>query len=397
MKILYISTLSSEKVVNEIHENTGVNPGYAVQKFSRLIVKGLLKNGADVLAFSNPPITRAISPKLFISMNREVENGVAYKYIPFINLPILKHICVSLYSFFYILFWGLRDRKNKAIICDALSVSACIGALLAAKINGVQIVSVVTDIYDQMLGQDKNGINAFILSIAKRISDWYSSSFDKYILLTEQMNDVVNRYRRPYIVMEALCDINFNISKAASVKKDNPRVVMYAGGLFEQYGLKMLVDGFIKSGVDAKLVLYGSGTYVEELKRVCNKHPNVEFRGVAPNEEVVEQELRASLLVNPRFTTEEFTKYSFPSKNMEYMVSGTPLLTTKLPGMPKDYYPYIYLFEEETVDGYANAIQKALAHTEEELDRLGRSAADFVIQNKNNINQAKRILKLLTP
>ena len=34
------------------------------------------------------------------------------------------------------------------------------------------------------------------------------------------------------------------------------------------------------------------------------------------NDRVVEEQLRATLLVNPRPTTEAFTKYSFPSKNM---------------------------------------------------------------------------------
>ena len=77
------------------------------------------------------------------------------------------------------------------------------------------------------------------------------------------------------------------------------------------------------------------------------------------------------------------------------MVSGTPLLTTKLPGMPKDYYPYIYMFEEETVDGYAEAIRATLSHSEEELKKMGQKAATFVLNNKNNISQGTRILQLL--
>lgn len=395
MKILYISVLSSDKVINRIYEETGVNPGFAVQKFSRLLVKGLVENNADVVAFSNPPITRAISTKLFISMGGETENGVSYKYIPFINFPMLKHICILLYSFFYVFFWGLKDRKNKAVICDILSVSACMGALFATKINGLQSVSVVTDIYGQMTGVKKSGITALISSLASCISNWYSTSFDKYILLTEQMNDIVNPKRRPYMVMEALCDNTFAINNIQKVEKDNPRVVMYAGGLYEKYGLKMLVDGFIASKVDAKLVLYGDGSYVDELKEVCKNHPNVEYRGIAANEEIVEQELKATLLVNPRFTTEEFAKYSFPSKNMEYMVSGTPLLTTKLPGMPKEYYPYVYMFEEESVEGYAAVIRTVLSRSSDELSAMGRKAAEFVLKNKNNISQGARIVKFL--
>lgn len=328
-------------------------------------------------------------------MGHEEENGILYKYIPFINLPIIKHFCVMFYTFCYVFFWGLSHRTEKAIICDVLNVSACMGSLLATKINRIQSVGVVTDIYGMMVDNDKSKVVSFISSCAYRFHNLYVNSFNKYVLLTEQMNKIVNPKCRPYMVMEALCDISVKDKKIEMGEKHSPRTVLYAGGLFEKYGLKMLVEGFIESDVDAHLILFGNGSYVKELKEVCHRYSRVEYRGVVPNEEVVEEELRASLLINPRFSTEEFTKYSFPSKNMEYMVSGTPLLTTKLPGMPQEYYPYVYLFEEETVAGYAEAIRVALSHTEEQLMSFGAKARKFVLESKNNIKQGWRVLELL--
>ena len=171
---------------------------------------------------------------------------------------------------------------------------------------------------------------------------------------------------------------------------------MYAGGLHEKYGLKMLVEGFRKlKRDDIKLVLYGSGPYVDELLQVVKDDVRLEYRGLAPNEEVMREQLKATLLVNPRPTSEEFTQYSFPSKNMEYMSSGTPLLTTKLPGMPKDYNPYVYLFDEESVEGYARTLDKILSLSPEELSDKGVKAKQFVLENKNYVIQAKRILNLI--
>ena len=134
---------------------------------------------------------------------------------------------------------------------------------------------------------------------------------------------------------------------------------------------------------------------MEEYKKLCAVHPNLEYRGVAPNEEIVAEEMKATLLVNPRPTTEEFTKYSFPSKNMEYMASGTPLLTTKLPGMPEEYHQYVYLFEEESVQGYVNALRKVLSLPADTLYVKGEQAKKFVLQNKNYVAQAQRVLGLL--
>lgn len=390
-QILYISALASESRINEECKRTGSNPGFAVQKFSRLLVKGLQANGAQVLAVSNPP--DVAGKKVYVPSVRETEDGVQYRYVPCFNLPILKYLCLFIYTFFYVLFWGMKGRKDKAIVCDVLAVSICMGALFASKINRVKSVAVVTDIYGLMAG---NGSQPLIIRLAAKLNAWYSGSFNKYILLTEQMNDVVNPKGRPYIVMEALCDSSLVSENNEEVEKVHPRTVIYAGGLYEKYGLKMLAEGFTKADIeDAKLVYYGSGSYVDEFKALCKKHPNLEYCGVAPNDVVVAEELKASLLVNPRFTTEKFTKYSFPSKNMEYMASGTPLLTTNLPGMPKEYHPHVFLFKKETVDGYAEAIRSALSHSEKDLISFGRKAREFVLLKKNNVEQGKRILEFI--
>jgi glycosyltransferase involved in cell wall biosynthesis len=113
------------------------------------------------------------------------------------------------------------------------------------------------------------------------------------------------------------------------------------------------------------------------------------------NTEIVDKEMEATLLVNPRPTHEEFVKYSFPSKTMEYMSTGTPVLTTKLPGMPEAYYPHVYFIEQETVDGIIDALRKTLAHSDEALFEKGCKARTFVLESRNNVVQAAKILEML--
>lgn len=392
MYILYISALSSERLVNDIHKKTGHNPGFAVQKFSRLIVKGLLSNGHEAKALTNPPIMRDSSSKLFEFQGTELENGIMYKYAPIINLPFLKQLCSFLYIFFYVLFWGIGNRKEKALLCDVLNISGSTAALWASKLNGIKSVGVVTDIPGREAGKSEGIVN-MMGNVGAIFQCKMIISFDYYVLLTEQMNEIVNPLGRPHLIMEALCDSSITKSELEPLEKDSPRTMLYAGGLHVQYGLKMLVDAFILSGVDGKLIIYGDGPYAEDLRGISAD--KIEYRGVAPNEEVVEAEHRASILVNPRFTTESFSAYSFPSKNMEYMASGTPLLTTKLPGMPKEYYEYVYLFGEETVEAYAETIRQVFSKSDEELLQKGALAKKFVLENKNNVAQAKRIIEFI--
>ena len=48
---------------------------------------------------------------------------------------------------------------------------------------------------------------------------------------------------------------------------------------------------------------------------------------------------------------------------MEYMASGTPVLTTRLPGMPAEYYPYVEFIDEETPEGIARALKRVLSRS----------------------------------
>ena len=109
----------------------------------------------------------------------------------------------------------------------------------------------------------------------------------------------------------------------------------------------------------------------------------------------MQKEQEATLLVNPRPTDEEYVKYSFPSKTMEYMASGTPVLTTVLPGMPKEYYPYVYLLEDETAEGIAEKLKQVLSESDENLFEKGREARTFVLETRNNVVQAQKILDML--
>ena len=72
-------------------------------------------------------------------------------------------------------------------------------------------------------------------------------------------------------------------------------------------------------------------------------------------------------MINPRSTLDDFTKYSFPSKTIEYMYSGTPLLTTRLKGIPNEYFDFVFSAENNTEEFFDAAIREALLLSDKEL------------------------------
>ena len=77
------------------------------------------------------------------------------------------------------------------------------------------------------------------------------------------------------------------------------------------------------------------------------------------------------------------------------MVSGTPLLTTRLAGMPKDYYPYVYLFGKETKEDFMAVLKEVFSKSAKELHDFGSKAKIFAIQEKNNVKQASKFYTFL--
>lgn len=393
MNILYISTLVSEDVLKDLHNTSKIKPMYSIQKFHRLIVDGLTKNSQNVIALSTIPVShRNHSRKLWILDPEKTNEKLKFVYIPFVNFILFRQVLLALYSFFYTLFWGIKKKENKRVLCDVLNISSCVGSLLACKLLKIGIAGIVTDMPGLMVNMSsKKRINRFISFVNRS----YLRSFDYYIFLTEQMNEIINLKGKPYIVMEGLVDVNIR-SEQKVVKSLNGRNIIYAGGLYEQYGVKMLLEAFMRLPFnDIHLSIYGAGQMEDDMLKYESLDNRIHYYGVVPNDYIVDEEIKATLLVNPRPTNESFTKYSFPSKNMEYMASGTPLLTTCLPGMPSEYLDYVYLFDEETIDGYADTLYKVLSKSSVELDEMGRKAQQFVLLKKNNIVQVRKMLYLL--
>ena len=267
-------------------------------------------------------------------------------------------------------------------MADVLNISSCIGAVAASRLVGLRCVGVMTDMPGLMVHngnstQDKK--KTWKESFITRMNKSFLSKFSHYVFLTEQMN-VVNTHNRPYIVMEGLVVADMQLPELK--EKSEKRIALYAGALHERYGLKMLVEGFMKTNFpDTELWIYGAGPFADELPEYNKKDSRIIYKGIKPNNEVVEAELKATILVNPRPTHEEFTKYSFPSKNMEYMVSGTPVLTTKLPGMPMEYYPFVFLFDcGESIEGFAQIFNKVLSCSDEILKTKGKNAREWVLK-----------------
>ncbi len=397
MKILYISSVCSPKVLEYIFNTAIIKPGQAIQKFHRLLIEGFSKNKkiCEIEVLSSLPISPAGHKRKIWNFKKDKWSGVSFDYVSTLNVPIIKNLIVFILTFSKVLFWRFKNLKeNKIVISDVLNISVFWSAFLACKITNQPIAVIITDLPVHMVSDSRN--LSFFKRIYLKLGSFIIKHVDYYIGLTEQMNVEVNPLGKPFLVMEGLVDEAILSLNHEVIPYKEKKIILYAGGIYEKYGIKKLLDAFVDlKDENYELHIYGDGDLEDTMTNYTELDTRIHYFGVVPNSVVVQELFNASLLVNPRPASEEFTKFSFPSKNMEYMVSGTPLLTTVLPGMPKEYHEYVYLLEDESLEGFRNTIQEILSKSSTELNAFGKKSKDFVLNNKSNVIQAKRIINFL--
>lgn len=395
-QVLYVSSLiTEEEFAKYLGEGRAV-PSIAAQKFHRLLAEGLSRDPriSAVKAVSAAPVSRRMTKKLLFGIHHSVRGGVKYTVMPFVNFPVFRQMSIAV-STFVTIIRAVRSGQS-AIVCDVLCGGPSIGALLAGRVTRTPVLGIVTDVpqYRPAVGNCARRMKNRVINLLGRA---WITHFDAYLLLTDAMDTVVNPRHKPRMVMEGLVDALEIASDAAPRVKDaESRIVLYTGSTHKVYGLRTLAQAFLDANPAGwELHICGQGDMDEELRAMAAVEDSLFFHGVVANREAVEMQKRASLLVNPRPTHEEFTKFSFPSKNMEYMVSGTPVLTTALPGMPAEYKSYVYIVHHETRDGFREALNELTSYSVEELEERGIRARAFVLQQKNNTVQAARLVDLL--
>lgn len=390
MNIIYLTSACSQRRFDSMVEKGEMTKMPQAQKYHHLLLEGLRKVfDDDLTVISSYPVTGK-SQKVF-KQETEIEDGIKYIYPQFINYPLIRQVLLWINTV-RLIKKGIKDG-NTIIVCDVLNKSICYAARFVRLIKKTKIIGIVTDVPGHTSGARAKLLpwwRRTLRQISGRLTKNSVKKYDGYLLLTEAMNDVVNPKDKPYIVIEGHSDISMKDRDNLLENKTKEKTIMYAGGTHKEFGMAMLVEAFLMlNNPEWVLHIYGDGNYQNELKTIASKYKNVIYHGLCPNADVVEAQLEAWLTVNPRITNAEYVKYSFPSKTLECMVSGTPLLTTRLAGMPKDYYPYVYLFDEESKEGFMQVLDKVFSLSAEELHQKGLLAKDFAINQKNNVKQAE--------
>jgi len=176
--------------------------------------------------------------------------------------------------------------------------------------------------------------------------------------------------------------------KNDKIGEEKLKRIVYTGTLNKRFGVINLIKAFHEiDDPNVVLEMCGRGDSEALINEYAKKDNRIHYLGQITNEESISLQRNATVLVNPRPDDEDFTRYSFPSKNMEYLLSSNPVIAFKLKGIPDEYDDYMFYIESNTNESMKDKIIEVLNLSHQERYLFGNRAKKFVLDNKN-INKA---------
>ena len=399
MKIFYCGSVCGGDVFNKTVAESKVKPSASAQNFETALIKGFSAcDGVEVTVASAESVAAFPNGnRLFLKKRKDrLTSDITADIGPAINLPYIKNVCHANGTAALFRRWlkTCKADEPKCAFLYGLYPGVAKKMLNECRKSGCSIFAVITDVPATMFTytKSKNILKRLFSGSYRNRAVGLQDKFDGYVFLTKQMSEAVAP-SKPFVVIEAIADSTL-FDSLPDVKKAEPRTVMYAGALYRKYGVDMIVSAFEKTENDCELQLFGSGDMESELAEKSKENPRIRYCGRVSRDEILKREREATLLLNFRNGEDEYTKYSFPSKMTEYMLSGTPLFTSRLDGIPEEYYDYVYSTSAKDSEQLAREMDEILSDGEA-LSEMGRRAREFVMNKKNEKCQAGKIVDFL--
>lgn len=399
-KILFLTGLFPDSLYDSIVNNSKGNIQYAADALQKSLVIGL-SFFVDKLKIVNLPFVgsypkryktiRIPSKAFYVDTPNGHVSGMNYT---FCNLSAYKML--SRYFTTKNALCKSISSKGEVIIIYAIHTPFLKACFDVKKRNpNIKLILIVPDL-PEFMSSSTSRLRSFLGRInAKILNDVYRE-IDGFVLLSEHMKERLPVKGKRWTVVEGVYNNFDDTTYKAGIQEVKEKYILYTGTLAKRYGILRLVEAFSHLiDPNVKLYICGDGDAKDEILKHAYNDSRIVYKGLIKREEALLLQKRAFLLVNPRTPEGEFTKYSFPSKTMEYLASGVPTLLYRLPGIPQEYYDYCYSITDLSISALTDKLSEILHTDEEELRDLGLRARQFILKSKSPESQAAKIVDLI--
>lgn len=254
----------------------------------------------------------------------------------------------------------LKDTRGtqRAIVVYAPHTPFLYAAVQAKRqAPDLHLCLIVPDLPRYMnLNENRRGFYDLCKFFDIRLFERLNRETDSFLLFTRPMAGALQVGNRPFLVAEGLAE-----NRVIQTPRERGKTFVYAGRLVRRFGVERLLKAFEQLGSEEyRLVICGDGEMRPVVEAAARANPRICYPGVLSRDALAEVMHRAGALVNPRTGEEEFTRYSFPSKIIEYLQTGLPVVSDYLEGMPPVYRQLMYCPCDASSTALAGAMREAI-------------------------------------
>jgi glycosyltransferase involved in cell wall biosynthesis len=324
-----------------------------------------------------------------------LSDGTKIRLLPFFNISPIKQLLIGILVLSSIVRWGWRTRKKqyRIVYTYNLTVPPGLFTLLGARLVGAKAFVSLNDI-------NKPG-NRVPDTLYYRLDYWLQRKliprFDGHIAVADAiMEDFAPD--KSYVRIEGGISLDLILKTAipqGAVPGRRDLITLVAtGSLNETNGFATILSAFaLLTDPRYRLKIAGGGPLANTIEAAAARDVRIEYCGELTLDALLCLYNSADILINMRLTKKIDTRYFFPSKMMEYLVSGKPVITTNTGHIENEFADFVYLLSDESPKGLAEMIVYIASLQPSYLAERGARARSYMCINKTWEAQGQKVAK----
>ncbi len=312
MKILFCGTIVPEEI--EYHTE---NISAAGNRFQSNVVRNLQDMGHEVYQYSYVGIDISKEQEQILEDRSENSRNECYVIR---SRGILKSVA----KYCRIVRQAINDMD--IVVCYNIIYAW----ILLPVWCGNKGIAIVAD-YSESISY-----NNMIKKLYAWVQLWSMRRFHTVIGLSANIRSKL-RKRQRFLLMEGGIDQEFyDAFSYCPYQKGKRMVFLYSGLLSRVTGVDILLNAVKKIKRDDIIVsITGKGPLEEQVRQMAAEDERIHYQGHLVYTEYIETLQKADILINPRNMNMPENQNNFPSKIMDYLAAGKPVVSTKFVGWEK--------------------------------------------------------------
>ena len=357
MKIIYVTTTIDADDYKSFVSLWSKKPNPSNQNFHNKVIRALAKTNEVEVVSIRPFSRKLMSVKALAKEDKQID-GIKWHYLPIKGNKLTRFISIKKEAK---KVFKKGELDEAIILTDTININCMNVATMLSKRAKRPVVGICTDSPSNITGT----LKSYTMYLLKK-----ASKLDGYIALTSELNTLFNDANKPHLIIEGIVE---NINQNTKKDGDTP-YFFFGGSLSPRYGINALIEGFLAlNRKDIKLVVAGHSGILKD-------YPNVEFKGVLDVKDVLKYEANAIANINPRPYSEDLDRFSIPSKTLEYMAAGRPVISVKNTILQKVFEDDVIWVNSSKSSDLMEGMNKALQLTEVERENIGEEIKNKVLR-----------------